>query len=237
MNFQDPISKECLLYLFQPLCIELSLTSNLLLIGNINSLEDHPLRAFLKARIPFTLNSDDPKFWGDRVKGAEGFAVEDFKPSPVGCSVGQEWEKVQRLYQLTDAQMMKIYRDSVISMGCHKLLKIRLLKYADLYEVYHQLKDKIIYHGNYNTRLIFEAYEKQPTAENAQAIVNEVKSINDLSNFNDEVRLAGAFIGKHDAFAKAVEAHLDHRKRCLSEFRAKFVPNEIVERRDKALYY
>ncbi len=234
MNFQDKQSKECLDYLFQPLCVELSLTSNLLLIGNINSLEDHPIKAFIKSGIRISINSDDPKFWSDRVKGAEHFEWAHFDRSPLGCSVGSEWEKVQRLYQLTDAQMLKIYRDSVVSMGCHKLLKIRLLKYADLYESYHHLKNNLNPQGN--TKLIFEAYENNPTEENAQAILRGVESLNDFSDLNAEVALASAFVAKHDAFAKAVDAHLYHRMSIFSDFKAQFELNEGFARKDKALF-
>ncbi len=208
-QFQDKTSRECLEYLFQPLCVELSLTSNLLLIENINALAHHPIMEFIRAGIRISINSDDPKFWNNRVQNAD-FPTEDFRPSALGCSVGQEWEKVKRLYQLDDAQMLKIYRDSVVSMGCHKLLKIRLLKYADLYEAFHEVRAKLSSYQNDNINSHIASYQLSPTQANAQALLNVVKALCSELPFVAEVKLAEILVAKHDAFAASMDAYHMH---------------------------
>lgn len=231
-QFQDKISRECLDYLFQPLCVELSLTSNLLLIENINALAEHPIMEFIKAGIRISINSDDPKFWNNRVKNAD-FREEDFRPSALGCSVGQEWEKVKRLYKLDDAQMLKIYRDSVVSMGCHKLLKIRLLKYADLYEAFHELREKLARYRNESINFHLASYQLSPTEENAQALLKAAKALNGELPFEAELKLAEMLVTKHNAFAKSIEDYQTHLKeRSLVVFQ-RSKPGDSDFRKDK----
>ncbi len=220
LQFQDEASKECLAYLFQPLCVELSPTSNLLLIEKMDSLADHPLPTFISAGIRISINSDDPKFWSDRVKGAN-FDHKHFNHPPQGSSVGQEWDKVQRLYGLTDAQMLKIYRDSVVSMGCHKLLKIRLLKHADLYEAFHALKEQLAIHQNGSLNHFLETYQKIPSALNAQALLGGIRAITEEIGLQREVQLAQNLVSKHAEFAKAISDYQQYREGELIAFKAR----------------
>ncbi len=198
----DDTQRECLNYLFQPLVVELSPTSNLLLIDNINALSEHPIKEFINAGIRFSINSDDPVFWGDRVQGLTT-QKGDFEPSPNGCSVGSEWNKVQRLYKLSDEQMLKIYRDSVISMTCPNIVKAKLLKHADLYQVYHRLKTSLTM--DKTVKELLEKYEDNPSEFNATLVVQRVDELDKaLNGFHGHLELARKFIQCHKSYSETV---------------------------------
>ena len=65
--------------------VEFCLTSNLLL-GVVPSLESHPIRQFVEARIPVTLNTDDP------IRMCTDLGREYEQAASLGFSVGELFE-------------------------------------------------------------------------------------------------------------------------------------------------
>ncbi len=220
---------QTLQYLFQPLTLELCPTSNLLLLPAINVLKrDHPLLQFIKAQIPITLSSDDPLFWSERIKGA-CFSPGDFKPSPFGCEVGPEWDKVQDVFELTDEQMHKIYRDSVKSMFCHRIEKRMLLARGELYYAFKATQAAIGETQNQTLRDSLIAYENAPQEETLNAFLDKVASFSELGE-TPWSKCADNLQKAHYQFSDLFAQFMQFKVAVVSEFTLRADTEKVKER-------
>lgn len=208
---------QTLQYLFQPLAIEVCPTSNLLLLPDINDLrQDHPLPQFIKAGIPVSINSDDPLFWSNRVKGAH-FSAADFTPSEYGCDVGPEWDKVQSLFSLTDEQMHKIYKDSVKSMFCSREDKLMLLARGELYYAFKATEHAVFVAKNQNLIGRLKAYEVAPSNETLTNFLREVENYSELGE-TEWSKCAKVLHKAHNKFSDAFTTFMLNKEDNLKSF-------------------
>ena len=85
--------------------LELCPSSNIL-IGVVDSLEDHPIRDYFDQGLKVTLNTDDPAFFDTDIR--------------------REYEKVAKAHDLTPADLLTISRNAVDAAFCDDLTKERL---------------------------------------------------------------------------------------------------------------
>lgn len=223
---------QTLQYLFQPLCLEVCPTSNLLLLPAINDLRrDHPLLQFIAAEIPVSINSDDPLFWSERIKDAH-FSADDFVASEYGCEVGPEWDKVQRIFGLTDNQMHKIYKDSVKSMFCSRDEKRMLLARGELYYAFKETQSAVVASGNQTLSDALKAYEAAPSHEALSTFIDTVARYSELGETTWS-KCADVLQKTHFQFSDAFTLFMQQKEAKLSAFANP--KEEVVRERVSAL--
>ncbi|MGE3318663.1 MAG: adenosine deaminase [Candidatus Berkiella sp.] len=163
--------------------LELCPSSNLSL-ELFPSLDEHPLKTFLESGISFSINSDDPTFFGS--------------------SLGQEYAKVQAHWGLSDAQMLEISTNAIRASFAEETLKDQLLAQVVLYEQFHKLKKLL---EPYIKNIIYQhllSYEADPTVQLALVLNNGIQE--DFED--DEIKFqAQAFMMANRAFHAAKTLH------------------------------
>lgn len=175
--------------------LELCPSSNVSL-GLFGSLAEHPLKQFLDQGILFSINSDDPTFFGS--------------------SLGQEYAKVQAQWQLTDEQMLKIAANSIQASFAEATLKDFLLAQVALYEQYHKLKKML--EPFKQTRLYQELlrYEDNPSVDLAVALNCAIQD--DFATNADVSLQSQSLVLAHRAFDAARKDHRLQHQRVMTDF-------------------
>lgn len=88
-------------------------------LGLYPSLKKHPFKQLIDFGILCSLNSDDPTF--------------------INSSIGQEYTRAQKTWNLSSEEMINIIRNSISTSFADPTLKNKLLAYVELFEAYHQL--------------------------------------------------------------------------------------------------
>ncbi len=195
------------------IALELCPTSNLAL-GLFPSLKEHPLKQFFDNGILFSINSDDPTFFGS--------------------SLGQEYDKVQAHWGFSTEQMLMICRNSITTSFAEESLKQQLLCYVTLYAEFNKLKAML---DPYKFNRIYqelEKYERSPNGQQAIVLANDV--YDDFAEIKEIKAQGDIFLKAHMAFEKASLDHQATQQQAMLDFTAKTTVVEKLTERVKELH-
>lgn len=177
------------------IALELCPTSNLAL-GLFPSLKDHPLKQFFDFGILFSINSDDPTFFGS--------------------SLGQEYDKVQAQWGFSTEQMLEICGHSITSSFADDLLKNQLFSYVTLYTEFNKLKSMLEPYKKNRIYSELEKYEKSPSRQQASVLASDVHD--DFSNIAGIKEQGANFSKAHIAFEDAKLKHQSAHQQKMEDF-------------------
>ncbi|MGD9591632.1 MAG: adenosine deaminase [Candidatus Berkiella sp.] len=169
------------------IALELCPTSNLKL-RLYESIEQHPLPQFLAQGVKFSINSDDPGFFGR--------------------SLGQEHDLVQKSFNLSDAQMLEITKNAILTSFCSPQLMQKLIAHHDLYCAYHALKQSLQPFSQNDVYACLEGYGQSLSHTTLQTLKESCeRTCSDSDNYASLKKQVESLENCHASYEQACDLH------------------------------